>query len=363
MFEKKRSLWEFFIRNRKFTYMLIVAIILIGIISIIQIPKESNPDVDFPVFVVMTPFPGAGAEDVEELITNPLEDKIIGISEIDEISSSSSRGLSSITVFFDVDSESSEKQDQLREKIDEVKPDLPDDAQDPRLVKIRMNDFAVLSYVLSGPYNVAHLQSIAEDLADEIERVSGVSTVQISGGENREIQVMVNKAKLDEFGLALGQITQAIATANTDIPAGSIETAGSKYSLRFEGKLKTAAGVENTPIIQRSGSPILIRDVAEVIDGYTEKSSLSQYSKDGSMPRQAISLKVFKLTGGDTVQIVDNIHLKVESVRDKIIPEGAEFEVIEDNARFIREDITDLSKSGLQTVIIVMIILFFSVGF
>lgn len=355
-------MWNFFIRNYKFTNVLIISFIVFGVISVVQIPKESNPEIDIPIAVISTVFPGATAIDVEEFVTDVVEDKILSLDEVDEITSVSRTGLSLITVSFDANSNGIEKLADLKDKVDQAKSSLPEDVKDPLVQKISFSDRPILTLSLSGPFDLPQLKEYATELQDEIERVSGVSKVNVIGGQEREVQVIINRALLEGYGLSIGQITQAISQANSDIPIGSIETANEIFTLRFAGKISNAEEVRNIPITSLGNTPILVRDIAEVIDGYKEVKSISRLSTNDTESMPSVSLKIFKVSGGNVLDTVDAVHETAEDAKVNFLPESIIVATTEDNALQIRNDLTDLTKNGIATIIIVMSLLFLFLG-
>ena len=362
MDKPRRTIWEFFIDNYKFTYILIVAVVCVGFFSIWQMPKEANPEVDIPIAVVTTAFPGASAENVEELITDPIEDRLVSLDEVDEITSVSRNGLSMITVQFDVDTDSTEKLFELKDKVDQAKADLPDDAKEPVVHKVSFSDRPILTLALSGPFELAQLKQYAEQLKDETERIAGVSNVHLIGGLEREIKVVVNKAQLESYSLPLTLVTQAIHQANTEIPSGSIETGGENFMLRLAGGIKSADEIKQIPITVRNNVPILVKDIAKVIDGYSEIQSISRLSVNGEKTNPSVSLKIFKASGGDVLRIIEAIHSQITQAQESFLPESIVVETIEDNAQQIKKDLGDLLVNGFETIVIVMILLFIFLG-
>jgi len=361
--EKERKIvWDFFISHYRFTYVIVAAIILLGLFSLIQIPKESNPEVDVPFAIVTTVFPGAAAVDTEALVTDVLEDRILSLSDVEEVSSTSREGISSIFVEFSASADSERKVDELKDKVDEAKIDLPSEAEDSVVTKVRFSDQPIVTFALSGPFPVAQLKQFADDLKDEIERISGVSKVEISGGQEREVQVIVQKDRLDTFGLGLAQVTSAIATANADVPIGAIETAGANYTLRLEGTLRGAADVSNVPVGVVGGAVVFVKDVADVVDGYQDRASISRLSVGGSTPLPSISLNVFKTSGGNIMNVADSAIETIEEAQQEVLPENIQIEIVQNLADFIRDDLQTLSRSGLQTVLLLMILLLIFLG-
>jgi len=357
-----KTIWEFFVSHYRFTFLILIAAILLGTFSLIQIPKESNPEIDVPFAIVVTAFPGAAAQDVEELVTDILEDKILSLDELAVVSSSSSEGLSSIFVEFEASADTDRKIDELKEKVDEAEIDLPEDAEEPVVQKLRFSDQPIYTFSLSGPFSLAQLKQLGEELKDEIERISGVSKVEIGGGQEREVQVIVNKERLDAFGLSITQVTNAIRLANADIPTGFIETGGAKYTLRLAGRLVDAHDVEKVPVTVRGRVPIFVEDIADVIDGYEEKTSISRLSVNGDRSLPAISLNVFKVGGGNIIRITEQVEEKIEAAKKEFLPESIRIEVIFDVGEFIAEDLQVLTRSGTQTVLILLILLLLFLG-
>lgn len=354
--------WLFFLKNWRFTWVVILATFIVGFVSVVVMPKESDPDIEIPIVTVSTVFPGASADEVEDLVTDVLEDKLIGLEEVDEVNSVSRRGLSMITVSFDVDSDPDESLDKVRERVDLAMIDLPSDADDPLVQKVSFSDVPILTVALSGPYSIPELDIYAQEVADALERLSGVSTVQVVGGQDREVTVSVDKASLDKFGLSLAQVTDAIRRANSNVPVGNIETSGENFNLRLEGGIFSAQEVADLSIIAIGGSPVFVRDVAEVRDTYVDPVSFSRLSIDAQPTEFSVSLKAFKVSGGNVIATVDTIWETIEGLQSGSLPEDLVFVAVEDNAKEIREDLSDLLINGSQTVLIVILLLIFFLG-
>jgi multidrug efflux pump subunit AcrB len=359
----KKRIWEFFIDNFRFTMIFLLGIVLFGAFSILQIPKESQPDIDIPVVVVTTFFPGANAEDVEELVTNVIEDGVVSLEDVDDVSSTSRNGLSSVVIQFDVDADSTEKLNDAKDAVDLVKNSLPEDAEDPVIQKVRLTDIPVITLSIMGPYQVSQLKDFAELIKDETETVSGVSTVNLVGGLDREVHVIVDKARLDQYSLGINQVTQAISAANSEIPIGVIESAQSQYTINFVGKLEKAEEVADIPITQINGVPVLVRDVAQVYDGFNIPTSKSRVSQNQQLSTDSVSLRYFKTSGGNVVQVIDAILARVAELQATQLPEELQIVKTEDNAEFVRNDLNNLVTNGGQTILIVALLLLLFVGF
>ena len=360
--DKNKPIWNFFVENFRLTFIVIISLIVLGGVSILGMTKESAPDIDIPIAVVNTIYPGASAIDVETLVTDTIEKKLINLDEVEKVSSNSRRGISSIIVQFDADSNSLEKISELKDGVDEVKSDLPKEAFGPIVKKIRLDDVPVLIFSISGDYDVRELKSQADDLKKEIERINGVSEVIVSGGSDREIQVNIDKASLDNFNLSILQVTQAIEQADSDIPIGEIETAGSNYNLRLAGKISSVAEVASIPITTIGDSPVLVSDVAEVVDGYAASNFKSRLSIEGGLPQTAVSLQVYKVSGADTVKTISTIKEKLEENSQEYEAKNISLQILKDDGNSIKADLNNLMANGLGTILIVLFILFLFLG-
>lgn len=359
---KDKTIWKFFITNYKVTYIIIIASVILGFYSIVSLPKEANPEVDIPVAVVMTGYPGANAEDVELSITNVIEDQLVNLNHVDIIQSSSSKGMSTITVQFDVDADSMEQITDLKDKVDVAKPDLPDDATDPIVTKIRLDDMPILTLAFSGPFEREQLKEYANIIKEEIENVNGVSNVQVYGGQEREIQVLIDKTVLDTYGLSISQVTQAISRANSEIPIGTIESADEAFNVRMQGQIDDPKQIEDVPITTANGIPIFVKDIATIQDGYSELISISRLSLNNQPVLPSVSLRIYKVSGGDVINIIKQIETKIEKAQQTLLPETIVIETVEDNGEYIKQQLSDLLVNGLETVLIVIVVLLLFLG-
>lgn len=360
--KEKKTIWEFFIDNYKFTVLLIAAFLLGGFISMLQMTKESQPEIIVPVGVVRTIFPGASAEDVETLVTDVIEDKLASLDDVKKMTSASARGVSNITVEFFANTDVDEKIRDLKDQVDVAALDLPSRVEDPVVQQISFDDEPFFIVGMSGPFDVAQLGNYAETWKDEMESIPGVSSVQIFGDREREMQVIVDKVKLDQFGLSLQEITQAIQTANSDIPVGEIETAGAMYSVRFDGQLKTKEDIEQVPIRALAEEVILISDIATVIDGYAEQAVIVRLSESGNPVQSAVSLRVFKQSGGDIIRLTDEMNKRSAVLMEEAFPKELNIITTLDTAVYIQKDLSSLGRNGLGTVIIVSLLLALFLG-
>jgi multidrug efflux pump subunit AcrB len=358
------KIWQFFLLNDRFSYLLILALLGFGFFSIVNISKESAPEVQIPVGVVQTVLLGAPASDIETLITNEIERGLKGsLKDVKKITSTSREGVSIITVEFDANADIDESIDELKDQVDIIKNDLPSEAEDPIVSEVNFVDQPIMMVALSGDFSDEEFVKLADEIENEIESLTGISRIEFSGIRDREVSVIVSQTALDQFGLTLGQVQSGLRSANQTLPIGQIKSSNVIYNIAFEGDIRDTTEIANIAIANIEGTPIYVRDIAEVVDGLGNANRISRLSIDGQPSVQAVTFSVFKQRGGDITAIT-------KSVRDKLIElqntneilEFANVKVVLDAGSDIKKDLIRLSSSGLQTVILVIMILIFAIG-
>lgn len=360
--EMRNSVLSFFMRNGHLTIIMLLTCVFGGMYSLGQMPVESNPEVKIPIGIVSTPYPGASPGDVEKLITDELEDTLKDIENVKEITSSSTEGLSSITVEFEADADIEESIRKLRDEVDAKRPDLPQEAEDPVVIEVRAEDRAIITFTLVGTQPLAEMKKYADELEDLLEDIQGVNEVQVSGLPRREMQVLVDLRALEGFGLAITDISRAISANHIDFPVGNILTDNYYYQTSLKAQFSTPEELSVLAIASRNGRPVYLRDVADVRYAFAETSTETRlFTKEDEQYQQAVSLGVFKKVGEDLVRMTDQAKISVEEYR-ATLPAGLDIIITDDESDRIRQDITQLLRSAWQTVLIIAITLFLALG-
>lgn len=359
----EKSPWTFLIRKSKLTYLIIIFLLIFGLFTIQNLPRELQPEVKIPIAVVATGYPGASPLDVEQQVTKKIENKVFNLEGIKDIDSTSSLGVSSIVVEFDADQELTESIRKLKDEVQNVERDLPEDATTPQVIEISFSDQPIFIATLSSDrYDIADLKEMSEDLKDELKSISYVSDVKVVGGRSRVVKVDINQELLAKNNLSLNQLIGSISANNINFPIGSIDFVNSKYSLRVEGEFETANQLAKLPVAYVGEGPVLLEDVAKVEDGFSREVSKSRLSINQGAPKEAVSVQVFKKTGGDITEVAENAEKTVASGAGMIYPEDVGVEITANDADYIKESINTLSKNGTQTVLIILILLFIFLG-
>ncbi|MFB6182181.1 MAG: efflux RND transporter permease subunit [Candidatus Magasanikbacteria bacterium] len=351
------KVWEFFLDKYKFTFILILAIVVFGVFSIVQLPKESQPEVDIPVATVTTVFPGASAIDVEQLVTDKVEDKVSSLDGVKEYTSRSRRGSSFVQIEFSANTNKRDAVDDLKKKIDQVEGELPDKAEDPQVEEVELSDQPFMQISLGGPFSIVKLTDYAESIKDNLEQVNGISEVTLVGEQKDELQVIVDRSKLQTYSLNIRDVTQAIDQANSDIPIGEIETSGQIFSLRLSGRIEQPEQIRNIPIDSTEDTVVQISDVGQVKTQLSDRDSLSRLSTNNQSSQPAITLMLYDSPGGDITEISSRAKKSIEEMVSEQMPQSLDYMIVDDRAEQIAEDLTSLTRNGLTTIAIVFLVL------
>ncbi|MFT7644381.1 MAG: multidrug efflux pump subunit AcrB [Candidatus Paceibacteria bacterium] len=356
-------MWEFFIKNSKFAYLFLIALIGIGSYSLISIPKESAPEVVVPIGVVSISLPGAPAADIESLITNEIERGLTSLENVKKITSTSRESVSSVMIEFDASADLDKSIADLKDQVDKIKTDLPTDATEPVVLEVDFVNQPILTIALSADISDFAFTQLSDDVQRELESVAGVSRVELSGIRDREVTVIVDQVSLQRFNISLSEITNAISSANLTFPIGQIVNNGVSYNVAFEGDIEDSTQIKNIGITNRGGQPIYIKDLATVEDGLAVSTLLSRLSVDGEPSLNSVTINVYKQSGGDITTIAAAVNKRVTalSVQDELL-DGVTAVTVLDAGKDIRNDLVQLSTSGLQTVILVVLLLMLAIG-
>ncbi len=355
------SLWTFFLRKRQFTALLIVALIGAGTYALLSIPKESAPEVRIPVGIVTVAFPGASAEDVEQLVTNEIEVAIANLENLDTLMSSSREGLGVVTAQFDASADLDKSIQNLKDAIDAAKPNLPEEANEPVVSEINFSEQPVLIISVTGEYLPAILTKLGDDLKEELQNVKGVSRVEVSGVRKREIHVVVRKEKLEQYGLRLTDVGAAIQMSNASLPVGSITVNSVEYTLNFEGDITKADQIRDIAVQTQSGSLVYVRDIADIVDGLERQTSISRASKNGEPSQPALTLSVFKSSGGNIVATANAVKQRLDELKQDMLADSTVVIAL-DLGDEVNRDLTELTTVGFETLVLVMLTLFLTIG-
>lgn len=356
-------LWKFFIEKRQFTILVIGGLTLWGAVAALSITKEATPEVSIPVGVVTVVLPGASPEDVERLITNKIEDHLANLPDLSTITSTSRESLSSIVVEFTANADLNKSIQKLKDEVDTVVPELPEDATTPVVSDVNFSDQPIQLISVSADLPPAQFAELAEALKNDLQTISGVNRITVSGVRDREIQVVVRKEEIARLGISLAQVVSAISASNASIPVGSITVDDVSYGIDFQGRIDDTADIGGIAILNVSGRVIYLRDIADVTDGVKEASSFSRISRHGEPSEQAMTLYTYKVRGHDITSVSDAVKVRLAALQEAGgMLEGSEVVVSYDAAEEVSKNMRELTQVGLETVALIMLVLLATIG-
>src|SRR3989344_5127858 len=355
------SLWNFLLTRSAFTKLLMVALVVTGMYALMAMPKESNPEIKIPIGIVTTVLPGATAADIERLITDELEPAVRNVSNIEKVTSQSRAGVSIITAEFIASADIETSIQDLRNAIEGAKRDLPTDAESPTVTKVDFANQPVLMVAIGSDLHPAALTKLGEDLKDDLVNIPGISKVEVAGTRDREIALITNKDALLQYGISPLQIVGAISAANASVPAGSLTIDDVSYPIQFKGDITNIEDIQNAPIQTQSGT-IKVSDVAHVVDGFVEANTISRLYIDGKETQYALTLNIYKSSGGNILAAADAATDRLKELESTLLA-GSEYVVTFDAADEVRKSINELTRSGMETVLLVAVVLFITIGF
>ncbi|MCD6361177.1 MAG: efflux RND transporter permease subunit, partial [Armatimonadetes bacterium] len=347
---------EIALTNRLSVFVLMIIIIVWGYYSYRTLPKEAAPDITIPLIVISTPYFGVSPEDIENLVTRPIERKLKGLSDVKEIRSTSQEGYSMITVEFVAGTDIDNALQKVREKVDLAKPDIPEDAEDPILIEINFSDLPVMIINISGKMGLVGLKKIAEDLEDIIETIPGVIEATVTGGLTREVQININPERLRYYNLSVNDLVDAVRNEHLTIPGGTIELGDTKYLVRVPGEFKVPERMKDIVVKVKDGRPIYIRDLAEVVFSFKEKESISRLNGV-----ETVSISVQKRSGTNLLDISDQVKALLAE-QEKKLPPGIEIKITADSADHVRKMVKKLENNIISGLLLVVAVLFVVMG-
>ncbi len=343
--------------------MFLIALMSIGAYTALAIPKESAPEVIIPVGIVTTVLPGAPAADVEALITNEIERGLTSLENVKQITSTSREGVSSITVEFEASADLDTSIQDLKDEVDSIKQELPSDAEDPFVTEVNFVDQPIMTIAFAGDISDFAFTELATDIENQLESIPGISRAEYAGVRDRQVTVIVDQASLLRFDIDLNQVTNALRNANQTVPIGQIQNNGVSYNVAFEGDISDSSQIPDISVTTRGGQPVFIRDLATIEDGLSTARSLTRLSIDGSPSQKAISFSVYKQTGGDITAIARNVNERIDELKKpNQLLDGITTLTVLDAGKDIETDLIRLSTSGLQTVVLVVLLLILAIG-
>ena len=351
--------------------MLVLALLILGMTSRSRLPLDLYPDVEFPVVVISTAYPGTGPEEMETLVTKPVEDAVSSVAGLDDVTSSSLEGISQVVLQFELGTDLDSVSADVRSKVDAIRGMLPQEVKAPVIVKADVGAIPVITLSLSSERRTPlELRTLADDVVkDRLSQIAGVASVGVSGGDVREIRVEVDKSRLHAYGLSIRQVVAALQAENLNLPSGSVDEARRSSSVRVMGEFTDPRQILDVRIPAPGNPDLKVRDVAAVRDTVAKPDSLTRV--DGS---SSVTLEVYRQSDANTVTVVDAVRREMERLtgrkyddkddapaaarKSSILPEDTAITVAMDQSVFIRDTLHDVNRSLIEGALLAVAIVF-----
>src|SRR5687768_17270528 len=348
------------IKNKTSIYLVMLFITLAGVSLFITLPKEQFPDIVIPTIYVQTVYVGNSPKDMENLVTQPIEKEIKGITgaKINKTTSSSVQDYSAITVEFDTDVKTDIALQKVKDAVDKAKQDLPTDlTEEPTVMEVSFSDQPIMYVNVSGDYDVVKLKEYAEDLQDRLEELSQINRVDLVGAPEREFQINVDNYRMQNAGITYDDIANAVARENLDISGGLLDVGNTKRNLQLKGQFKTAFDLEKVIVRNTKGAPIYLKDVAEIRDTIKETESFARLNG-----KKVITLNIIKRAGENLIETSDDVKKVVDELIDTQFPPGLNVVITGDQSKLTRTSFNELVNTIVIGFLLVLLILMFFMG-
>ena len=351
------SLYEGAVKKPIMTSLCFLAVVIFGLFSLSKLPIDLYPDIDTNTIMVMTAYPGASASDIENNVTRPLENTLNAVSNLKHITSRSSENMSLITLEFEYGNDIDVLTNDVRDKLDMVSSQLPDDVENPIIFKFSTDMIPIVLLSVQANESQSALYKILDDrVVNPLARIPGVGTVSISGAPQREIQVYCDPNKLEAYNLTIETISSIIGAENKNIPGGNFDIGNETYSLRVEGEFDDSRQLEDVVVGSYNGANIYLRDVARVVDTVEERAQ-ETYNNGvkGAM------IVVQKQSGANSVDISKKVAEALPKLQ-KNLPSDVKLGVIVDTSDNILNTIDSLAETVMYALLFVVIVVFLFLG-
>ena len=341
------------IRRPVLTLMVIGALVLLGAISFPRINMSLFPHVDIPIVTVETTLDGASPATIETEVTDRLEEELIAISGLDSLRSISADGYSQIILEFELEESASLKAQDVRDKVSRVLPYLPANTNQPLVTILDPDSEPIVSVIVSGSLPIGELTSLAKNSVKErLQRVSGVGSVQLVGGREREIRIWINASSMRGYGVTVDDVTRAIQREHIDIAGGRLEQEGgsSEFTIKTLGEVNDLRQLSKIAVSRSEQGLVRLSDVARIEDGLQDERSYAELN--GSI---GVSLDIRKQAGKNTVDVARAIASELERIKVEL-PDNITLTPVRDNSRFIESTVRDVAIDIILGIVLVVLV-------
>ncbi len=338
----------------------LVLLLVSGTIAYFNVPKEAAPDINIPIIYVQMKHEGISPEDSERLLIRPVEQELRGIEGVKEMRAKGYEGGASVTLEFDAGFDADKAMDDVKEKVDLAKPDLPGDTDEPTLHEVNLSLFPVVLVTLSGEIPERALLRLARDLKDDLEGIDTVLEVKIAGDREEMLEVLIDPIRMESYGLSPELAIQLVASSNLLVAAGAQDTGQGRFSLKVPGLLETTEDIMRLPIKTDGDAVVTLSDVAEIRRTFKDPQSFARISG-----RSALVLEVIKRSGENIIDTIESVHRVVQLEKNnwpEPLQESIHVGFDQDKSKEIRVMLNDLQNNVISAILLVMIVVIATLG-
>jgi len=343
------------VRKYPAVFIFTVLIIITGLSAYQDLPRENFPEIRRPVIFINTLYPGVSAADIETLVTREIESELDGIEDLDELSSVSSQGMSSVTVEFTGKTKVETALRRVKERVDIAKTKLPEEAKEPVVRELNFSDMPILILALTNASGIEILEKAATLLEDELKKIPGIQEVNVSGKPVKEVSVELEPGLLKHYALSLNDITNAISSENVSIPGGTLKSGHKNFSLAVSGEIKDPSLFEEITVV-KDDRRVRLKDLGAASFGYAEPETITRVN---GLP--AISLAIKKRGGENIIRIADEVKNLLEKNKDRF-PTGTGITYTFDSSKDVINMVYDLENNILTGLFFVIVVTLFFLG-
>ncbi|MBN1866055.1 efflux RND transporter permease subunit [Candidatus Sumerlaeota bacterium] len=345
---------EICIRRPVFATVLIIIMVVFGVYGYTQLGLDRFPKIDIPFMTVTTTMPGSAPEEIEQEITDKIEEAVNTISGIDDLRSVSSEGISQVYISFVLEKNIDVASQEVRDKVNRVIPDLPKGVDQPFVEKMDPDAVPVITLAATAADSVRNITEYCDKtLKRRLESLQGVGQVRIIGGQKRQINIQLDPSRLKAHGVSAAEVAQAVATQNVQLPGGNVKFGATDYTVRTLGRVSDVPGLSRIAIRYEGDHAITVSDVGKVVDGTEELESLSQFDDSPT-----VLVEVRKQSGTNTVAVADKIKERLVEIAQSV-PKGYRVEIVRDQSVFVKDSVRAVEEHLVLGAIFAAIVVFF----
>lgn len=334
--------------------MALVAVIMLGAVSLVKMPQALLPDMEYPYALAMVTYAGAGPEEVEQMVTEKMEGSLASVEGVKDIISISSENVAMVMIEFDMGTDLNYATLDMREKLSMAQMQMPDDASSPTIMKVNMDSMPVMQLFISSDMELSELGSFVEDnITSRFERISGVAQVSTMGATETEIQIKFDQDKLQGYGLTMSTVSQILSAENISYPSGTISNGNTDITVKTFGEFQSINDIKEIPLTLNDGSIISLENVAQITEAESDVESITRM--DGN---QAVGLYISKSSGANIVDLSDAVQEEIESIKEKY-GDQINIQIGFDQSDFVRQSISSVASTAVQGAILAVIVIFF----